>query len=36
MGYTMPRGVAQLREVKAEGDWRVVWHGVLLDPPLFG
>ena len=36
MGYTMPWGMAQLREVKAEGGWGVVSHGVVLDPPLFG
>jgi dimethylamine/trimethylamine dehydrogenase len=27
MGYTMPRGVAQMREVKAEGGWGVVCQG---------
>jgi len=27
MGYTMPRGVAQMREVKAEGGWGVVCTG---------
>ena len=35
MGYMMPKTLAAMREVKAEGGWGCGLHRVLLDPRDF-